>query len=53
MQYSEFTKRMPSIMQNRATASGVLSDPNTADSRLMNTIAKATISTERTAIAVQ
>ena len=44
---------MPSIMQNSATAMGVLSAPNRADSRLMNTMAKATISTERTAMAVQ
>lgn len=53
MQYSKFTKRIPSIMQNSATAMGVLSAPNTADSKLMNTMAKATINTERTAMAVQ
>ena len=53
MQYSKLTKRIPSIMQNSATASGVLSEPNTPDSRLINTMAKATMSTERTAIAVQ
>lgn len=53
MQYSKLTKRMPSIMQNSATAKGVLSAPNKPDSRLMNTIAKATISTERSAMALQ
>lgn len=53
MQYSKFTKRMPSMMQNSATAMGVLSEPNRPDSALMNRIAKATISTERTAMAVQ
>lgn len=53
MQYSKLTKRMPSIMQNSATAKGVLSVPNKLDSRLMNTIAKATISTERSAMALQ
>ena len=44
---------MPSIMQNNATAIGVLSVPNTPDSKLINTMAKPTISTERTAIAIQ
>ena len=53
IQYSKFTKRIPSIIQNNATANGVLSEPNMPDSRLINTIAKPTISTERTAIAVQ
>ena len=53
MQYSKFTKRMPSIMQNSATARGVLSALNRADSRLINRMAKATISTERTAMASQ
>ena len=53
IQYSKLTKRMPSIMQNNATANGVLSAPNTPDSRLINTMAKATISTERIAIAAQ
>ena len=53
MQYSKLTNRIPSMMQNNATAIGVLSEPNTPDSKLMNTMAKATISTERTAIAVQ
>lgn len=41
------------MMQNSATAMGVLSEPNRPDNRMMNTMAKATISTERTAIAVQ
>lgn len=41
------------MIQNSATAIGVLSEPNTPDSKLMNTMAKTTISTERTAMAVQ
>lgn len=53
MQYSKLTNRIPSMMQNNATASGVLSEPNTLDSRLMNTMAKATINAERAAMAVQ
>ena len=53
IQYSKLTKRIPSIMQNKATARGVLSEPNTPDSRLIKTMAKATISTERTAMAIQ
>ena len=53
IQYSKLTKRMPSIIQNKTTASGVLSAPNTPDKRLINTMANATISAERTAMAVQ
>lgn len=53
MQYVKLTNRVPSIMQKRATARGVLSAPNTPDSRLINTMAKATISAERTAMAIQ
>lgn len=36
IQYSKLTKRIPSRIQNNATASGVLSAPNTPDSKLMN-----------------
>ena len=50
VQYSKLTKRMPSIIQNSATAKGVLSAPKIPDSRLINTMAKATIKTERVAI---
>ncbi len=52
-QYSKFTKRMPSSMQNSATAMGVLSAPNRPDNRLMNRMAKATMSAERTAMAAR
>ena len=52
-QYSKFTKRMPSSMQNSATAMGVLSVPNKPDNRLMNRMAKATMSAERTAMAAR
>ena len=52
-QYWKLTNRMPSIMQNKATASGVLSAPNRPDSKLINKTANATISAERMAIANQ
>ncbi len=41
------------MMQNSATARGLLSEPNTPDSKLINTMAKATINTDRTAMAAQ
>ena len=53
IQYSKLTNRIPSMIQNTATAKSVFSCPNKPDSKLINTIAKATISTERIAIAVQ
>ncbi|MCI7181006.1 MAG: hypothetical protein MSA26_10625 [Lachnospiraceae bacterium] len=53
IQCSKFTKRIPSMIQNTATAKGVFSCPNKPDSKLINTIAKATISTDRIAIAAQ